>query len=308
MARFRSLEHQHTAEPLIKGDGLTVERVRRFDQGTLLPMQERWTDWAFRLTLGGTRYVGIGARSLTLAPHTILWHAPLREPVRVRALPGTSADQIVVRLAGPRWSRWLADQPGFRERHAACLDAADAPVVALQSAPPQVLLVVRDLVALNEAIRPAPEAVARQGALLLHLLGELHFGQSQPAAAPERRQRVEAAQALLAANFREPPSLAALAAALSVSPRQLQRDFADCTGLTPRRYLNIMRLSEANALLADTRLPVATIAAELGYVSQTHFSTAFRQVYQCSPRELRAALRGAPQLFLPDQHEGSDNR
>ena len=82
-----------------------------------------------------------------------------------------------------------------------------------------------------------------------------------------------------------------LADALGVSPRQLQRDFLACTGMTPIRYINLMRLSEANFLLAETQLPIAEIATALGYVSPTHFSAVFRQVYNCSPRDVRESSR-----------------
>jgi AraC-like DNA-binding protein len=47
-------------------------------------------------------------------------------------------------------------------------------------------------------------------------------------------------------------------------------------------------MSEANSMLAETSMPIAQIAALLGYVSQAHFSAAFRQAYHCSPREVRA--------------------
>lgn len=292
MARFRNLQHHIAVEPIAQVAGFSVERVRRFDHTALLPELERWSHWAFRITLGGMRFVSYETRSCTLAPTTILWHAPLRGPVKLRALPGTSTDQIVLRLNAQFWNHWIALQPGFADRHAALFTQPPQPVFALQIAPPQVLLIIRDLLALNEALQRPAQAIERQCTLLLHLIGGLHFERPVQDFAPERRQRVEAAQAYLARDLSQPPSLHELATALNVGPRQLQRDFLACTGLTPRRFLNIMRLSEANALLADTSLPIATIAAQLGYVSQTHFSTAFKQVYQCSPREVRAALHG----------------
>ncbi|HEX6288050.1 MAG TPA: AraC family transcriptional regulator [Herpetosiphonaceae bacterium] len=290
MARFHNIEHQVVVETLTHANGLAVERVRRFDHTTALPTYERWSGWAFRIMLGGTRYVEHDAQVYTLAPSSILWQSPLDHPVRLRALPGTSADHLVVRWSDRGWRRWLSMQPGFAQRHETLM--MRRPVVALGVAPPQVLLVIRDLLALNEALRPSAYAMQQHAALLLHLLGGLHFDRHPHAAPPEQRRRVEAAQAYLARDLSQPPSLIELASALNVSPRQLQRDFVTCTGLTPRRYLNIMRLSEANALLSETNLPIATIAARLGYVSQTHFSTAFRQVYQCSPRQLRAAMHG----------------
>ena len=104
--------------------------------------------------------------------------------------------------------------------------------------------------------------------------------------------RVEAAQRRIVEALAQPPSLQQIAAELNVSLRQLQRDFLACTGLTPVRYRNIMRLREANRLLTETSLPIAEIATRLGYTNLAHFSAAFRQVYQVSPREVRKSLRG----------------
>ena len=66
-----------------------------------------------------------------------------------------------------------------------------------------------------------------------------------------------------------------------------QADWLALLAQTERGYLNLLRLSEANTLLARSALPVAEVAALLGYASATHFSTAFRQVYGCSPRQVR---------------------
>lgn len=293
VARFRNTDHQVTADQIFQHNGLVVERTRYFEHTALLPQHESWTQWSFRIMRGGMRYATYSGQTYTLAPHTILWHGPLREPIQLRSLPGTSTDQIVLRMSAQCWNRWLDEQSRFCQRHAQQIaQPVHQPVFALTVVPPQLLLVVRDLLALGEALRPSTYAIEQQCVLLLRLIGELSFDRREQTATQEQRRRVEAAQAHLAQSLSQPPSLSVLAAALNVSPRQLQRDFLACTGLTPRRYLNIMRLSEANALLADTSVPIAKIAAQLGYVSQTHFSTAFRQIYQCSPREARAVIHG----------------
>ena len=124
----------------------------------------------------------------------------------------------------------------------------------------------------------------------------MQFGTAPEHQEPERRQRVELAQARMVARLARPPSLIEIAEDLNVSPRQLQRDFRAFTGLTPMRYLNVVRMSEANSLLAETSLPIAQIAALLGYVSQAHFSAAFRQAYHCSPREVRETFQHSDQL------------
>jgi AraC-like DNA-binding protein len=220
-------------------------------------------------------------------------HSPLKEVVRTRCLPGTGSDVVVLTFTTQRWSQFVEQGLTFYERNAELLaGGADAPLLALQVAPPQILHVLRQFVVLSQ-VPHVTLALENACALLLRLLGELRFGSALECQEPERRKRVELAQARMVARLARPPSLSQIAGDLNVSPRQLQRDFLGFTGLTPIRYLNVVRMSEANSLLAETSLPIAEIAALLGYVSQAHFSAAFRQAYHCSPREVRESFRQA---------------
>lgn len=285
MARFRNNQHQSVVTQLYERAGLQIERVQRFDQTALLPEPAEWRGWSFRITLGGTRYVCHEQQTYTLAPNTILWHAPLRQPVRLRWLPGTSSDVVVVSFTAQRWRALLEQHPALAQRAEALLAGERGPL-AQQSAPPQLLHVLRQVIALGASQRPGALALDNHCALLLALLAELRFDAPLPCQEHERR-RVEAAQTWMIAQMARRPSLGEIAQALCVSPRQLQRDFLACAGVTPMRYLALMRLSEANFLLAETSLPIAEIAALLGYTSPAHFSAAFRQLYQCSPRQVR---------------------
>jgi AraC-like DNA-binding protein len=289
MARFRNNEHQIIVAPVLQSDGLRIERVQRFDQTALLPEIDRWRTWSFRITLSGTRYIAHQDQVYSLAPNTILWHGPLKQLVKTRCLPGTGSDVAIVTFTLQRWSEFMAQHPAFYEHNARLASGAvEQPLLALQIAPPQLLHVLRQLIVLSQVTDAAVLALENAGALLLKLIGELRFDAPSAGQEPERRQRVELAQARMVARLARPPSLSQIASDLNVSPRQLQRDFRAFTGLTPMRYLNVVRMSEANSLLAETNIPIAQIAALLGYVSQAHFSAAFRQAYHCSPREVRA--------------------
>jgi AraC-like DNA-binding protein len=300
MARFRNNEHQIIVEPVLHRDGLKIERVQRFDQTALLPEIDRWRAWSFRITLSGTRYVTHQDQSYSLAPNTILWHGPLKQVVKTRCLPGTGSDVAVVTFTTERWSAFMDQHPAFQERNAVLAsDTVERQLLALQIAPPQLLHVVRQLIMLSQVPNAAGLALENAGALLLRLIGALRFGIPSVAQEPERRRRVELAQARMIARLARPPSLSQIAGDLNVSPRQLQRDFRAFTGLTPMRYLNVVRMSEANSLLAETSMPIAQIATLLGYVSQAHFSAAFRQAYHCSPREVREPRTEEPENQEP---------
>jgi transcriptional regulator GlxA family with amidase domain len=150
--------------------------------------------------------------------------------------------------------------------------------------------VLQQIIVLHSSDTATPLVLQNHSRLLLHLLGQIRFDLTAQRPSHEYR-RVEAAQAQICKDLAEPPGLAQLAHSLGISVRQLQRDFLACTGMTPIRYVNLMRLSEANLLLAETRLPISEIAAQLGYTSPGHFSAAFRRAYDCSPRDVREPSR-----------------
>jgi AraC family transcriptional regulator len=51
-----------------------------------------------------------------------------------------------------------------------------------------------------------------------------------------------------------------------------------------------LRAARAQALLAETDLPVTEVGARVGYMSSSHFARAFRQATGLSPRAYRKAL------------------
>ncbi len=100
---------------------------------------------------------------------------------------------------------------------------------------------------------------------------------------------------IVAARYREPLTLAGLAAELSVSPRQLQRAYAQVAATTFAEQLRGQRLQAAAALLAgQPGLTVAEVALLSGHRSDAHLRRAFRAAHGCSPAGFREALRRAP--------------
>jgi AraC-like DNA-binding protein len=280
-------EQQHIAELIYRRDGLKLERIQHFDQAAHQLQAGCWRTWSFHITLSGTRYVSYSDRTYTLAPNTLFWHSSLKTAVRMRYLTGIGSEIVALSCSARRWRRFIEQHPAFHERNAMLLDGWPArPVLALQLAPPQLLCALRQLIVLGEEPNASEVALEAYCTLLLRLISDLRFD-IEVSQENERRRRVELAQARIVARLGQPLGLEQIAADLNVSSRQLQRDFVAVTGLTPIRYLNAVRLSEANSLLAETVIPIAEVAALLGYVSLAHFSAAFRQAYGCSPRQVR---------------------
>lgn len=105
-----------------------------------------------------------------------------------------------------------------------------------------------------------------------------------------RNPTVLAAIDLLQRSIEQPPSLAHAAAALAVSPRQLQRLFATHLGRSFKRFDREMRLERARELLEQTSLSVLNVAVATGFASLEHFSRSYRAAFGTSPRRGRQIL------------------
>jgi AraC-like DNA-binding protein len=64
--------------------------------------------------------------------------------------------------------------------------------------------------------------------------------------------------------------------------------FKETVGATPMEYLTRWRMLLAGDKLTNSSDPVSVIAPALGYESESAFSTAFRRVMGCSPRQHRS--------------------
>lgn len=86
-------------------------------------------------------------------------------------------------------------------------------------------------------------------------------------------------------------SLAALATDAGLSRFHFCRAFKESTGLSPHAWLRQHRLEQAMNMLRDTDASVVSIAAALGYSSQTAFAAAFRKLTGETPSDWRRRLR-----------------
>ncbi|KQV44451.1 MULTISPECIES: bifunctional helix-turn-helix domain-containing protein/methylated-DNA--[protein]-cysteine S-methyltransferase [unclassified Rhizobium] len=69
---------------------------------------------------------------------------------------------------------------------------------------------------------------------------------------------------LLTENYREQPSLDAIAGELGQSPTQLQKTFTRWAGLSPKAFLQAVTLDHAKRLLRQEELPLLETSYELG--------------------------------------------
>jgi len=92
---------------------------------------------------------------------------------------------------------------------------------------------------------------------------------------------------LMEANLEEPIDQETLAGYVGLSRRQLERLFGKHLGRTPAQYYLELRLERARHLLYQTTMPIMDVAFACGFVSASHFSTCYRQMYGKTPRTER---------------------
>ena len=86
-------------------------------------------------------------------------------------------------------------------------------------------------------------------------------------------------------------SLAALASEAGLSRFHFCRAFKESTGLSPHAWLRQHRLEQAMEMLRHTDASIVSVAAALGYSSQTAFAAAFRKLTGETPSDWRRRVR-----------------
>lgn len=99
--------------------------------------------------------------------------------------------------------------------------------------------------------------------------------------------RVQQAAALLEQGIHQKVSLEEVAQSLNISPSRLRHIFKYETGLSPLRYIRLLRIKQARALLETSSLSIKEIVARVGGVDNSHFLRDFKKAYGMTPSQLR---------------------
>ena len=98
---------------------------------------------------------------------------------------------------------------------------------------------------------------------------------------------INEAKEYIANNYQFALTVKQIADSLGLAPNYLANIFDQVLGISPKQYLISYRIDKACELLLMTDLPVAEIAARVGYTDPFYFATAFRKERKQSPREYR---------------------
>jgi AraC-like DNA-binding protein len=119
-------------------------------------------------------------------------------------------------------------------------------------------------------------------------------------------ERLRPALRLMHAEPGKPWALDELARAAAMSRTSFAERFRTMAGMPPLAYLNRWRMLLAQRALRDGDVRVGSLAAELGYASESAFSTAFKREVGESPLHYRYRLRDgsrpAPSRYGYNRH------
>ena len=83
------------------------------------------------------------------------------------------------------------------------------------------------------------------------------------------------------------PSINEIAESMKINRSTLFRAFINEHGLSPKRYLENIRLDKASGLLSRTKLSVKEISEACGFSHPSHFGKVFQDHFGASPAEWR---------------------
>lgn len=134
------------------------------------------------------------------------------------------------------------------------------------------------------------KAVARELVIYHRRTG----GQSQISTLLElepKTDRIQAALTYARDNLHRPLSVAELAEAAHLSPRQFSRAFLAETGQSPAKAIENLRVEGARDLMEQSRHPIEVVARQTGFSDRDQMRRAFLRAFGQPPQVLRRMAR-----------------
>lgn len=231
-------------------------------------------DWLLIYTISGGGRVGTAESEMLSGAGTLTLYEP-GTPQYYYTDPGAGRWHLLWAHFHPRphWEPWL-HWGGFA-RGLRSVEIAD-PALRRQ--------VRKDF---SASVRVAGAGGSHAADLALNALERVILLVQDAAGGSARDVRIRRAAEVLLTRLRDPFSLPELARAAGLSVSRLCQLFSRETGLSPRRYLESLRLRRACHFLRSTRKSIAEIASESGFSDPFYFSQRFRRTFGLSPSEFR---------------------
>lgn len=120
----------------------------------------------------------------------------------------------------------------------------------------------------------------------------LHQGSATAVKPTSAGEAARAASLYIRENHQREISMAALARGIALSAWSFSRVFRQQIGVSPRRYLCEIRVRRAQELI-ESGLPLAEIAAAVGFYDQSHLNRHFKRITGITPGRYAEGVRRA---------------
>lgn len=139
------------------------------------------------------------------------------------------------------------------------------------------------------------QELGRQLALTLLMLTYQEFQIQEQDSRSQIVQRTEMMvrdiTSYLDVHYTEPVRMEEICQEFHISASYLSHMFKKETGISPKQYIVLRRIGEAQSLLSETNLPIGVIEEQLGFGSSCHLTSTFKKYIGISPREYRKHFR-----------------
>lgn len=108
--------------------------------------------------------------------------------------------------------------------------------------------------------------------------------------APRHAEPFETLTSELRNRLNHPPSVPEMASHCRMSLRSFHRAFAECYGVGPGKYVQLLRIERARELLADRRFSIEDIAVRCGFSQTAFFRSIFSRETGLTPAQFRKRL------------------
>lgn len=89
-----------------------------------------------------------------------------------------------------------------------------------------------------------------------------------------------------------------MARAAGLSPMHFAAQFRITTGHSPHQYLLLRRMEEAKRLMAEPNRSLLDVALDIGFQTQSHFTSVFKRLTGKTPGQWRNDVMGEPDVAL----------
>ena len=121
----------------------------------------------------------------------------------------------------------------------------------------------------------------------LHRMAE----RRQPAQAGLPERKLYATMHFIESSLHRRLTVAEVAQAACLSEFHFSRAFTKTVGQSPHAYITARRMERAKELLSGTQLPIAAIASQVGFRTQSHFTGVFAKLVGSTPGRYREGAR-----------------